>query len=95
VKIVFNKQKNVLTIPLAALRFRPADMAQGSSLAPGSQGIWLRNGASVRHVAVTVGSIGAEQVAVNGGEIAEGDQVVVGQAIRPARSEWFGIRFGS
>lgn len=96
VKIVINKQENVLTIPLAALRFRPADIAQGTSASPGSQGIWVRDrSGSLRHVKITVGSVGAEQVAVNGGEIAEGDQVVVGQAIRPSRSEWFGIKFGS
>ena len=95
VKLVVNKQENVLTIPLAALRFRPADIAQDTSVAPGSQGIWVRNGGSVRHVAVTVGSVGTDQVGLSGNEIAEGDQVVVGQAIRPARSEWFGIRFGS
>ena len=95
VKIVINKQDNVLTIPLAALRFRPADIAQDTPASPGSQGIWVRNGASVRHVAVTVGSVSTEQVGLSGNEIAEGDQVAVGQAIRPARNEWFGIRFGS
>jgi HlyD family secretion protein len=96
VKLVINRQENVLTIPLAALRFRPADMAHETPVSPGSQGIWVRNGgASVRRIPITLGSVGADQVGVNGGEIAEGDQVVVGQAIRPARSEWFGIKFGS
>lgn len=96
VKIVIDRQENVLTIPLAALRFRPADVAQDTSVSPGSQGIWVRDGGgSLRHVGVTIGSVGAGQVGVSGSEIAEGDQVVVGQAIRPARSEWFGIKFGS
>jgi len=96
VKVVINRQENVLTIPLAALRFRPADLAHDTPIPPGSPGIWVRNGgASVRHVAVSVGSVGAEQVGVNGGEIAEGDQVAVGQAIRPTRNQWFGIKFGS
>ena len=96
VKVVINKQENVLTIPLAALRFRPADTVQDASSSSGGQGIWVRDGGvSLKRVAVTVSSVSAEQVGVNGGDIAEGDQVAVGQAIRPARNEWFGIKFGS
>lgn len=95
VKVVINRQENVLTIPLAALRFRPADMVQDTSSSSGGPGIWVRDGGvSLKRVAVTVGSVSAEQVGVNGG-VAEGDQVAVGQAIRPARNEWFGIKFGS
>jgi HlyD family secretion protein len=44
---------------------------------------------------VTVGAAGTEQVALRSGDLAEGSQVAVGQAIRPAGMEFFGIRFGS
>jgi HlyD family secretion protein len=93
VKIVINKQENVLKVPLAALRFRPAD-APGETAS--SQSVWVRTaGGSLRQLGVSVGSVGADQVGLTGGEIAEGDQVAVGQEIRQERSEWFGIRFGS
>jgi HlyD family secretion protein len=44
---------------------------------------------------VTVGTAGTEQVALKSGELVEGSQVAVGQAIRPAGMEFLGIRFGS
>ena len=44
---------------------------------------------------VTVGAAGTEQVALKSGELVEGSQVAVGQAIRPAGMEFLGIRFGS
>lgn len=96
VRIVINKQENVLKVPLAALRFRPAGMPLATPAPPHVQSVWVRTASgSVRRVSVTVGSVGAEQVALKSGNIAAGNQVAVGQVIRPARNEWFGIQFGS
>lgn len=44
---------------------------------------------------MTVGAAGTEQVALRSGDLVEGSQVAVGQAIRPAGMEFLGIRFGS
>jgi len=92
VKIVIDRQDDVLKVPVAALRFQPA----GMRAADGRDGVWVRTtSGSLKHVAVTVGTAGAEQVALKSGDLAEGNQVAVGQAIRPAGMELFGLRFGS
>ena len=59
-------------------------------------GVWLRTASgALQRVPVTVGAAGTEQVALKSGELVEGSQVAVGQAIRPAGMEFLGIRFGS
>ncbi|MCP3389039.1 efflux RND transporter periplasmic adaptor subunit [Bradyrhizobium sp. CCGB12] len=93
VKIVIERQDDVLKVPLAALRFQPAgtrpDTAARSS-------VWVRTtSGALQRVAVTVGAAGTEQVALRSGDLVEGSQVAVGQAIRPAGMEFLGIRFGS
>lgn len=94
VKIVIDRQDGVLKVPVAALRFQPAGMRAAD--ASGHDGVWVRTtSGSLKRVPVTVGTAGAEQVALKSGELAEGNQVAVGQAIRPAGMELFGLRFGS
>ncbi|GLR92305.1 efflux RND transporter periplasmic adaptor subunit [Bradyrhizobium iriomotense] len=93
VKIVVDRQENVLKVPVAALRFQPNGTPP--SEAKGRDGVWLRTPAgSLKRVAVTVGA-GAEQVALKSGDLTEGSQVAVGQAIRSGGMELLGIRFGS
>lgn len=94
VKIVIEQQDNVLKVPLAALRFQPSGARADTG--PGRSGVWVRtaNGA-LQRIPVTVGAAGTEQVALKSGELIEGSQVAVGQAIRPAGMEFLGIRFGS
>lgn len=92
VKIIIDQQDNVLKVPLAALRFQPAGM--GPAQSPGQDGVWVRTRTgSINRVPVTVGPAAAEQVSLKSGELAEGNQVAVGQAIRPAGFELLGIRF--
>ncbi|MBR0974959.1 MULTISPECIES: efflux RND transporter periplasmic adaptor subunit [Bradyrhizobium] len=94
VKIVIERQDDVLRVPLAALRFQPSGTRPDTASA--RSGVWVRTASgSLRRIPVTVGTSGAEQVALKSGELTEGSQVVVGQAIRPAGIEFFGIRFGS
>jgi len=91
---VIERQEDVLKVPLAALRFQPSGARPDATAA--NSGVWVRTaGGSLQRVAVTVGAAGAEQVALRSGDLAEGSQVAVGQAIRPAGMEFFGIRFGS
>ncbi|MFT4121215.1 efflux RND transporter periplasmic adaptor subunit [Bradyrhizobium sp.] len=94
VKIVIEHQDDVLKVPLAALRFQPSGARPDA--AAGRSGVWVRTtSGSLQHVPVTVGAAGTEQVALKSGNLVEGSQVVVGQAIRPAGMEFLGIRFGS
>ena len=94
VKIVVEQQDNVLKVPLAALRFQPSGAR--ADTAPGRSGVWLRTvSGALQRIPVTVGAAGTEQVALKSGELVEGSQVAVGQAIRPAGMEFLGIRFGS
>ena len=94
VKIVVDHQDGVLKVPVAALRFQPNGTRP--SEAQGRDGVWLRTpGGALRRIAVTVGTAGAEQVALKSGDLTEGSQVAIGQAIRPAGIELLGIRFGS
>lgn len=94
VKIVIERQDDVLKVPLAALRFQPS----GTRPEPAGthSGVWVRTASgSLQRIAVTVGAAGTEQVALKAGDLDEGSQVAVGQAIRPAGFEILGIRFGS
>jgi HlyD family secretion protein len=94
VKIVIEQQDNVLKVPLAALRFQPSGARP--DMAPGRSGVWVRTASgALQRIPVTVGTAGTEQVALKSGELVEGSQVAVGQAIRPAGMEFLGIRFGS
>ncbi|WP_441236775.1 efflux RND transporter periplasmic adaptor subunit [Bradyrhizobium sp. 930_D9_N1_4] len=93
VKIVIERQDDVLKVPLAALRFQPSGTRPDATA---RSGVWVRSAnGSLQRVAVTVGAAGTEQVALSSGDLVEGSQVAVGQAIRPAGTEFLGIRFGS
>src|SRR5262249_46176357 len=94
VKIVVDRQDDVLKVPVAALRFQPNGTQPSTT--QGRDGVWLRTPTgSLKRIAVTVASDGAEQVALKSGDLTEGSQVAIGQAIRPAGMELLGIRFGS
>ncbi|MCS3730715.1 efflux RND transporter periplasmic adaptor subunit [Bradyrhizobium betae] len=94
VKIVIERQDDVLKVPLAALRFQPSGTRPDSTAE--RSGVWvLTASGSLHRIAVTVGAAGTEQVALKSGDLVEGSQVAVGQAIRPAGMEFLGIRFGS
>ncbi|WFU39705.1 efflux RND transporter periplasmic adaptor subunit [Bradyrhizobium sp. CB82] len=94
VKIVIDRQDDVLKVPVAALRFQPSGTQPSTTQS--RDGVWLRTSTgSLKRIAVTVGTDGAEQVALKSGDLTEGSQVAVGQAIRPAGMELLGIRFGS
>lgn len=93
VKIVIERQDDVLKVPLAALRFQPAGTRPDTAA---QSGVWVRTASgALQRVAVTIGTAGTEQVALQSGDLVEGSQVAVGQAIRPAGMEILGIRFGS
>ncbi len=94
VKIVTEHAEDVLTVPLAALRFQP----RGAKPSDNSRqyGVWVRSASgALQRVPVIVGAAGGEQVALKDGGLVEGNQVAIGQSIRPTGMEILGIRFGS
>ena len=96
VRIVTDQEDNVLKVPVAALRFRPAGSPRVAGATSSDQSVWVHSGGDeLRQVPVTVGPASADQVVLKAGALSEGDQVAVGQAIRASGRELFGIRFGS
>jgi HlyD family secretion protein len=96
VHIVTVREDNVLKVPLAALRFRPAGSPRVAGATSSAQSVWIHSGGGeLRQVSVTVGPASADQVVLKSGVLSEGDQVAVGQTISPSGRELFGIRFGS
>lgn len=95
VRIVTDREDNVLKVPMAALRFRPAGSPRVAGATSRAESVWVRSGVELRQVAVTVGSASADEVVLKAGALSEGDQVAVGQAIPGSGQELFGIRFGS
>lgn len=70
-------KKNVLKLPTAALYFAPRDTAA----APGGKRVWLRSaGGAPAAVAVTTGVADDEYTELLGGDLREGQQVIVGIA---------------
>lgn len=83
VRIVTGERSGALAVPLQALRFDPggiADGDRGSARTGHAPQVWvLRDGAPVA-VAVQVGIDDGTSVEITGGEVAEGDPVVVDRA---------------
>ncbi|MHB2211182.1 efflux RND transporter periplasmic adaptor subunit [Methylobacterium sp. CM6257] len=93
VKLTIHKEENVLKVPLAALRFRPEGSAPRDPAAPA---VWVRAAdGSLEAVRVETGAMSADLVALRAaGSLAEGSEVVVGQAEAPTGRRLFGVRLG-
>ncbi|MCJ2056972.1 efflux RND transporter periplasmic adaptor subunit [Methylobacterium sp. J-048] len=93
VKLTIHKDEDVLKVPLAALRFRPEGTAPRDPAAPA---VWVRAAdGSLEAVRVETGSTSADLVALRaGGRLAEGSEVVVGQAEMRTGRRLFGVRLG-
>lgn len=93
VKLTIHKDPDVLKVPLAALRFRPEGVAPGE---PGGPAVWVRApDGRLEAVRVETGATNADLVALrSAGRLAEGSEVVVGQAEAPAGRRLFGVRLG-
>lgn len=93
VKLTIHKDEDVLKVPLAALRFRPEGSAPRDPAAPS---VWVRGAdGGLEAVRVETGATSADLVALrSAGQLAEGSEVVVGQAEVPAGRRLFGVRLG-
>ena len=89
-----SRRDDVLTVPLGALRYQPrpelivadAKPAPESTKAPASKSksesrgtVWVRSGAGVTPIDVTLGASDRSRIEVIGGELEEGMEVVLGE----------------
>ncbi len=79
VSIVTASREGVLTVPNAALRFRPPDRERGSAPQKG-QAVWVLEAGKLRRVAVTTGISNGAATEVLAGDLQEGRQVVLDTA---------------
>lgn len=95
VRIVTDDTGPVLTLPLAALRYAPRAEAGGGPGRQGDDRVWVLTGdGGARPVRVALGADDTSRVAVLHGELADGDDVVVGESSLPPGNRLFGIRLG-
>jgi HlyD family secretion protein len=78
VRIVTDERSDALAVPLQALRFDPGSAGQGDhGHGEGAKQVWVMRDGEPEAVAVQVGIDDGTSVEVTGGELAEGDPVVV------------------
>jgi HlyD family secretion protein len=87
VKILTNREDNVLRIPNAALRFRPPSPAGSKPITAvhaagrrqaGEQTVWILTGNKPQSVAVKLGITDGTYTAVDAGGLQEGEEVITG-----------------
>lgn len=80
-KIVIDRLPQSVTVPLAALRFHPRDMASAKSDGRGNQAsLWvLRPDSPPRRIPVVRGDDNGRDVVVKSDELRPGDRIVIGQ----------------
>jgi HlyD family secretion protein len=81
-RIVTGQARNVLRIPLQALRFTPTSVAKPAAGKPATRGqsvIWLERDGHLVPVTITVGLIGDTFVEVKKGDLKPGDAVVTSE----------------
>lgn len=98
--ITIDAQADVLTLPLAALRFSPSDAAvdASTSLSSGTAGVertvWLLSADNKPWPQkVRVGIDDGRDAALLDGELAAGQAIITGNIAAPAGRTFFGIRF--
>jgi HlyD family secretion protein len=94
VNIVVAERKEVLTVPNAALRFRPAEQAKGAGQKPvagekkkrdpAAGTVYVLDGDQLRPVQVTLGITDNRNTEISGGDLKAGDRVVTGDNIAGA-----------
>lgn len=92
VKFIKDRKKNVLSVPNAALRYRPAEnlvpaqyreqLAESATLRAGkNRMIWVRSGNEIRPVKVATGLNDGVMTEIVSGDIKEGEEIIVGTTV--------------
>jgi len=96
VKFIQDQRKNVLAVSNAALRFRPdaasvpKEHQEALQKAAGMRSgkdrtVWVRDGASIRPVPVTIGLNDGVMTEIVSGDLKDGDEVIVGTTVISAQ----------
>jgi HlyD family secretion protein len=97
-RIVVSDTGETLKIPNQALRFRPVASDNSGKAVPASSGtagtVWVLGNNGAMPVNVTLGSTDNNSTQVVGGDLHEGQQVIVGVATPQNRGGAFGLRLG-
>lgn len=78
VDVVIGRRDDVLRVPTAALRFRPPASEGEAVAAPAGSAVWRLAGDTPEPVVVVAGLADDSFTEVHGGDLAEGDAVIVG-----------------
>ena len=73
-RFIIAESKDVLKVPNAALRFKPADMVAS----PGPDQIWVERAGTLRPIPVQVGLTDGAHMEISGEGLEEGMQIVIG-----------------
>jgi HlyD family secretion protein len=88
--VTAQRSENVLRVPIAALRFKPSEQDESASLLPvpfaegdkrRSSAVWILRDEVPMRVPVSVGATDGEHAEVPAGQLAEGDEVIVGESL--------------
>ena len=99
IAITIEAADDVLTLPLAALRFSPSDAAVDASTALNASDrvertVWLLDAHNrPRALKVAVGIDDGRDAALLGDALAAGQRVITGNIVRPSGRSLFGLRF--
>jgi HlyD family secretion protein len=101
VRITVHRANSVLKVPMAALRFTPAEAPDGlPQAAPAAAGraatVWRLAGAdgAPEPVPVALGSDDGSHALLIDGPLAEGDALVVREVVESSERQLFGVRLG-
>ena len=74
--IYTDEKENVLVVPNEALRFSPSSNTEKYN----NTGVWkMERGEGLKRVDVTIGIIAAKNTEITGGDVQEGDRIVIGE----------------
>jgi len=91
VSIIVAEKKDILRIPNAALRFKPAEKAKTKQPQKGA-GVWILENGKPKRLPVTVGISDGNFTELVGGELREGQDVIVEEAVAKTKGPASGPR---
>lgn len=91
VSIIVAEKKDILRIPNIALRFKPAEKTKTKQLQKGA-GVWILENGKPKRLPVTVGISDGNFTELVGGELREGQDVIVEEAVAKTKGPASGPR---
>ena len=93
-KISIDPLARSLSVPLAALRYRPRAQTQAGAAAPVGSVVWVLRQANLAPVSVVTGEDDGERVTIKSGDLHVGELVVIGEA-DPSVAAQMRLRLGA